>query len=108
MRICIAGIPGTANVTRRFEPVGDTAVGGEPAVIIRRVDSIAARAGGLLDQHAISLSASGTSRARIYLSIGSGKVLRITKTLLIRVDAATAGRSRAFVENSTSVIRLIR
>jgi hypothetical protein len=78
------------------------------AVIVVRTDSISAIADGVLDQHAISLSAGGSSVTRLYVSEESGKVVRAAKVLLLRIVATTASHTRTFVENSTSVVQLIR
>ncbi|HVT03213.1 MAG TPA: hypothetical protein VHL58_07510 [Thermoanaerobaculia bacterium] len=105
---CVAGIPGAAVLRRHFEAVGDTTMKGERAVVVQRGDSITARANGALGQHALTVVGGGHSTTRLYVSEGSGKVLRAAKGLVLRLVATTASRSMAFVEMSTSVVQMIR
>lgn len=106
--ICVAGIPGRAQSWRRFDPIGDTTLAGERAIVVMRTDSIAASASGTLDQHVLSLTGAGHATVRIYLSETSGKVVRVWKEQLLNVSVISSGRTRVFVQQSTSVAEVAR
>ena len=106
--ICVAGIPGQAQSWRRFDATGDTTLAGGRAIIIVRRDSIAARASGTFGQHLVSLDGAGRATARIYLSESSGMVVRVWKEQLLDIAVRSDGRTRAFVQRSTSVAEIAR
>jgi len=105
---CVSGIPGTAQTRRQFLVMGDTTFGSMAAVIVERRDSVSLSGDGALDRHAITLAAHGAGGARIYISVPEGKVLRLERELLLKIDVTSGSRTRTFVQNSTSVAELDR
>jgi hypothetical protein len=103
---CVSGFPGRSLLRRRFQVDGDTLIAGVPAVLVTRRDSISAGANGILQQHPITLSAVGTAAAHLFVSVESGKILRVQKRLSLRISALTASKSDVFLESSESVIEL--
>lgn len=105
---CVSGIAGIAQTRRQFVVVDDTTFGSVEAVIVRRRDSVSLSSEGTLGQHAITLAARGLGTARIYISIPEGRVLRLERELLLKIDVTSSSRTRSFVQSATSVAELIR
>ena len=106
--VCLAEIEGTSDAVRHFQVVGDTTVNGEGAIMISRRDSAAIAAEGVVDQHRTAASGTAAANAILYVSVASGKILRITKEQVLLLSIAAEGHTRAFTQKLTSTIDLIR
>jgi len=108
METCLSDMPGVAVITRRFEVTGDTLVAGERAVVVERSDSIVASGAGAVDRHTTTLSAGGSARARVYISVASGRILLVDKTAYLNISATSPGRSDSFVELARTRLEVVR
>ncbi len=108
METCLSDMPGSAVVRRRFEVIGDTAVAGERALTVERLDSITASGTGFLDRHTTSLSAGGSAIARVLISLESGSILSVEKSARINISAVSPGRSDSFLELARTRLDFVR
>lgn len=105
---CIGGVPGSTRTIRRFMVVGDTVVGGAPAVIVSRRDSANITADGVLEQHPTAIGGTAVSNTLLYLSESSGRLLRVSKEQVLVLSISAEGSTRMFVQKLTSASDLVR
>jgi hypothetical protein len=88
---CPAGIPTVSHTTRAFTVRGEITYGGQPAVMVQRVDTTHAEGEGGLQQHRLSIDAHGTGTAVYYLDVASGRIvhLSIDQTLILGVTGSS-------------------
>lgn len=96
---CRGAIPATTHTESRYTVVGDTTVGGLPALQVHRTDSLSAKGDGTQGQHRITFSAAGTASTEIYVDPATGHFLSTDETQEITVDVTTSGRTQRFLQH---------
>lgn len=86
---CQTGVPTLAQVSRSFLVTGDSIYQGKHFVIITRADTLKAQGKGGLQQHRLTLYATGTGMAVYYLNPESGRVVRLTVNQDISFEVST-------------------
>jgi hypothetical protein len=88
---CPAGIPTVAHTTRAFTVRGEITYGGQPAVMVQRIDTTRAEGEGGLQQHRLLIDAHGTGTAVYYLDVASSRIvhLSIDQTLILGVTGSS-------------------
>ncbi len=95
---CRGTVPTTTHALHNYTVVGDTTIAGAPAVIVHRIDSIAADGEGPQGQHRVFISATGTGTADILLDPSAGRFIGLNGTQSTTVDVTTSGRSTRFLQ----------
>lgn len=96
---CRGTIPATTHTVSHYTVLGDTTIDGVAALQIHRVDSISANGAGAQGQHRITLTATGTASAELYLDPASGHFLGVDETQETAVDVSTSGRTERFLQH---------
>lgn len=96
---CRGTIPVTTHTQSRYTVIGDTTVDGVAALQVHRTDSISASGNGVQGQHRITLSATGTASAELYLDTVTGRFLGVDETQETTVDVETSGRTERFLQH---------
>jgi hypothetical protein len=100
LRGCQTGVPTLSQVSRSFLVTGDTAYQGKQVVIVTRADSVKVRGEGGLQQHRVTLSATGSGKAVYYLNADTGRVVRLAVSQGMVFELTTVERRSHFRQTS--------
>ena len=104
---CQAGVPASTHTTRSYVVSGDASYSGRPVLVIQRTDTTHAKGEGGLQQHRVSIDASGTGTALYYIDIGSGQIMRLTVDQLFDLGVTASGRRSQFKQISKQDFQII-
>jgi hypothetical protein len=104
---CQAGIPTSAHTTRWYIVSGEASYEGRPVLAILRTDTTRAKGEGGLQQHRISIDATGTGTAQYYLDTISGRVVRLTVDQVLDLDVTASTKSSRFRQNSKQEFQIV-
>jgi hypothetical protein len=93
---CQAGVPTLAHTIRSYSVVGSMSYQERPVLVILRTDSTRAKGEGGLQQHRISIEASGAGTARYYLDTEFGRVVHITTDQALDITVTASARTSRF------------
>ena len=104
---CQAGVPTSAHTTRSYIVSEATFYGGRPVLAILRTDTIRAKGEGGLQQHRVSIDATGTGTALYYLDTGTGRVVRLTIDQILDLGVTASARRSQFKQNSKQEFQIV-
>ena len=106
VRGCQAGIPTSAHTTRSFVVSGEASFEGRPVLLITRADTTHAQGEGGLQQHRVSISATGIGTAVYYLDPAAGRIVRLTVDQIMNLGLTTLKGQFQFNQNSKQDFRI--
>lgn len=104
---CQAGVPTSVHTTRSYIVSGDTSYNGHPVLAILRTDTTRAKGEGGLQQHRVSIEATGTGTALYYIDTTNGQIVRLTIDQLLDLGVTASARQSQFKQNSKQDFQLI-
>lgn len=104
---CQAGIPTSAHTTRSFVVSGEASYEGRPVLLITRADTIRAQGEGGLQQHRVSISATGAGTAVYYLDPAAGRIVRLAVDQIMNLGLTTLDGQFQFGQNSKQDFRIV-
>jgi hypothetical protein len=104
---CQSGIPTLAHITRSYTVAGEVILDGKPALLITRTDTTHARGEGGLQQHRLTLNATGAGTAAYYLNQATGQISQITLNQTLDLGITTTGSEYRFKQSSKQEFRLV-
>jgi len=104
---CQAGIPTSAHVTRSYIVSGDASYEGHPVLVILRTDTTRAKGEGGLQQHRVSIDATGTGTALYYLDPATGRVVRLTIDQLLDLGVTASAKRSQFKQTSKQEFQIV-
>lgn len=104
---CQAGIPTSAHTTRSFVVSGEASYEGRSVLLITRADTTRAQGEGGLQQHRVSISATGTGAAVYYLDPIAGRIVRLTVDQIINLGLTTLSGQFQFRQESKQDFRIV-
>jgi hypothetical protein len=104
---CQAGVPTSAHTTRSYTVSGSTSYEDHPVLVVLRSDTTSARGEGGLQQHRISIDATGTGTALYYLDAATGRVVRLTIDQLLDIGITASAKQSHFKQNSKQEFQII-
>ena len=107
VRGCQAGIPTFAHTDRSYIVSGDASYEGDPVLVILRTDTTRAKGEGGLQQHRISIDATGTGSALYYLDTETGRVVRLTIDQVLDISVTASAKLSQFRQNSKQEFQII-
>jgi hypothetical protein len=105
---CQAGVPTAIHTIRSYVVSGDASYNGHPVLLILRTDTIRARGEGGLQQHRISIEATGTGTAIYYLETAIGQIVRLTVGQLLDLAITTSAKRFYFRQSSKQDFQIAR
>jgi hypothetical protein len=97
---CQAGVPTSTHTIRSYVVSGDSSYEGRPVLMILRTDTTQARGEGGLQQHRVSVDATGTATAIYYLDTLTGRIIRLTVDQILSIGITGSVRQSHFKQNS--------
>jgi len=104
---CQAGVPTSAHTTRSYVVSGDASYEGRLVLVILRTDTTRAKGEGGLQQHRVSIEATGTGTALYYLDTASGRIVRLTVDQLLDLGVTASARQSRFKQNSKQEFQIV-
>ena len=104
---CQAGIPTSAHITRSYIVSGDASYEGRPVLVILRTDTTRAKGEGGLQQHRVSIDATGTGTALYYLDTATGRVVRLTIDQLLDLGVTASAKRSQFKQISKQEFQFV-
>jgi hypothetical protein len=104
---CQAGIPTSAHTDRSYIVSGDASYEGRPVLVILRTDTTHAKGEGGLQQHRVSIDATGTGTALYYLDTATGRVVRLTVNQMLDLGVTASARRSQFKQNSKQEFQIV-
>jgi len=104
---CQAGIPTSIRTTRSYLVSGDASYEGHPVLVVLRSDTTRAKGEGGLQQHRVSIDATGTGTAVYYLDSATGQVVRLTIDQVLDLGVSVSARHTQFKQNSKQEFQII-
>lgn len=104
---CQAGIPTSARITRSYIVSGDASYEGHPVLVILRTDTTRAKGEGGLQQHRVSIDATGTGTALYYLDPATGRVVRLTIDQLLNLGVTASAKRSQFKQTSKQEFQIV-
>ena len=104
---CQAGVPTSAHTNRSYVVSGTGSYEGRPVLVILRTDTIHAKGEGGLQQHRISIDATGTGTGLYYLDTGTGHVVRLTVNQILEFGITASARRSLFRQNSKQEFQIV-
>ena len=104
---CQAGIPTSAHTDRSYIVSGDASYEGHSVLVILRTDTTHAKGEGGLQQHRVSIDASGTGTALYYLDTATGRVVRLTVDQMLDLGVTASARRSQFKQNSKQEFQIV-
>ena len=104
---CQAGIPTSAHTDRSYIVSGDASYEGNPVLVILRKDTTHAKGEGGLQQHRVSIDATGTGTALYYLDTGTGRVVRLVVDQIFDLGVTASARRSQFKQNSKQEFQIL-
>jgi hypothetical protein len=107
VRGCQAGIPTSAHTDRSYVVSGSASYEGHPVLVILRTDTTRAKGEGGLQQHRVSIDATGTGSALYYLDTETGRVVRLTIDQVLDLGVMASARQSQFRQNSKQEFQIV-
>jgi len=107
VRGCQAGIPTSAHTDRSYIVSGEASYEGHPVLVILRADTTRAKGEGGLQQHRVSIEATGTGSALYYLDTETGRVVRLTIDQTFDLGVTASARLSRFKQNSKQEFQIV-
>jgi hypothetical protein len=104
---CQAGVATSAHTTRVYIVSGNASYEGYPVLAVLRTDTTRAKGEGGLQQHRISIDATGTGTALYYIDVESGRIVRLTVDQLLNLDITVSARQSQFKQNSKQDFQIV-
>jgi hypothetical protein len=104
---CQAGVPTSAHTTRSFMVSGETSYEGHPVLVVLRADTTRAQGEGGLQQHRISIDATGTGAAVYYLDTVAGRIVHLTVDQTLNLGLTTLTGQFRFKQDSKQDFRIV-
>ncbi len=104
---CQAGVPTSAHTTRAYIVSGNASYEGHPVLVVLRTDTTLAKGEGGLQQHRVSIDATGTGTALYYIDTASGRILHLTVDQLLNLSITASARRSQFKQNSKQDFQFI-
>jgi hypothetical protein len=104
---CQAGVPTSAHTTRVYIVSGNASYEGHPVLAILRTDTTRAKGEGGLQQHRVSIDATGTGTALYYIDVESGRIVHLTVDQLLNLDITASARRSQFKQNSKQDFQIV-
>jgi hypothetical protein len=86
---------------------GNASYEGHPVLVVLRTDTTRAKGEGGLQQHRISIDATGTGTALYYIDVESGRIVRLTVDQLLNLDITVSARQSQFKQNSKQDFQIV-
>ena len=104
---CQAGVPTSTHTTRSFVVSGEASYEGHSVLVILRADTIRAQGEGGLQQHRVSVDATGTGTAVYYLDATAGRIVRLTVDQILNLGLTTLTGHFRFKQDSKQDFRIV-
>jgi hypothetical protein len=104
---CQAGVPTSAHTTRSYIVSGNASYGGHPVLAILRTDTTHAKGEGGLQQHRVTIDATGTGTALYYIDIASGQIVRLTVDQILDLGVTASARRSQFKQSSKQEFQIV-
>lgn len=104
---CQAGIPTSGHTDRSYTVSGDASYEGHPVLVILRTDTTHAKGEGGLQQHRVSIDATGTGTALYYLDTATGRVARLTIDQMLDLSVTASARRSQFKQSSKQEFQIV-
>lgn len=104
---CQAGVPTSAHTTRSYVVSGEASYEGHPVLVILRADTTWAKGEGGLQQHRVSIDATGTGAALYYLDTTAGRIVHLAVDQLLNLGVTTSARQFQFKQNSRQDFQIV-
>src|ERR1700674_1218053 len=104
---CQAGVPTSAHTTRSYIVSGSASYEGHPVLVILRTDTTRAKGEGGLQQHQVSIDATGTGTALYNLDTTTGRIVRLTINQVLDLDVTASARRSRFKQNSKQEFQIV-
>jgi hypothetical protein len=104
---CQAGVPTSAHTNRSYVVSGAGSYEGHSVLVIARSDTTRAKGEGGLQQHRVSIDATGTGTALYYLELETGRVVRLTVDQILDLGVTASARRSQFRQNSKQEFQIV-
>jgi hypothetical protein len=104
---CQAGVATSAHTTRSYVVSGEASYDGHPVLVILRTDTTGAKGEGGLQQHRVSIDATGTGTALYYLDTAAGRIVRLTVDQLLDLNVTASARRSHFKQSSKQDFQIV-
>jgi hypothetical protein len=104
---CQAGVPTSAHTTRSYVVSGNASYNGQPVLVILRTDTTRAKGEGGLQQHRVSIDATGTGTALYYIDTASGRIVRLTVNQFLDLGVTASARRSQFKQTSKQDFEIV-
>ncbi|MEO8908972.1 MAG: hypothetical protein ABI408_01925, partial [Gemmatimonadaceae bacterium] len=104
---CQAGVPTSAHTIRSFVVSGQRSYEGRSVLLIMRADTTRAEGEGGLQQHRVSIHATGTGTAVYYLDTTAGRILHLTVDQILNLSLGTLTGQFQFNQDSKQDFRIV-
>jgi hypothetical protein len=104
---CQAGIPTSAHTDRSYIVSGNALYEGHQVLVILRTDTTHAKGEGGLQQHRVSIDATGTGTALYYLDTATGRVVRLTIDQMLDLGVTASAKRSQFKQNSKQEFQIV-
>jgi hypothetical protein len=104
---CQAGVPTSVHTNRAYAVSGTASYEERPVLVILRSDTTRARGEGGLQQHRVSIDATGTGTALYYLDLETGRVVRLTVDQIVDLGVTASAKRSQFRQNSKQEFQIV-
>jgi len=104
---CQAGVPTSTHTTRSYIISGNASYNGHPVLVILRTDTTRAKGEGGLQQHRVSIDATGTGTGLYYVDTTSGLIVRLTLDQLLNLAVTASTRRSQFKQSSKQDFQIV-
>ena len=104
---CQAGVPTSAHTVRSYIVSGEASYEGRPVLVIVRADTTRAEGEGGLQQHRVSIDATGTGTALYYLDTTAGRIVHLAVEQLLNLGVTTSARQFQFKQKSKQDYQIV-
>jgi hypothetical protein len=104
---CQAGVRTSAQTTRSYIVSGNASYEGHSVLMILRTDTTRAKGEGGLQQHRVSIDATGTGTALYYIDTTSGRIVRLTIEQVLDLGVTVSAKRSKFKQNSKQDFQIV-
>ena len=104
---CQAGVQTSAQTTRSYIVSGNASYEGHSVLMILRTDTTRAKGEGGLQQHRVSIDATGTGTALYYIDTTSGRIVRLTLDQVLDLGVTASSKRSKFKQNSKQDFQIV-
>ena len=104
---CQAGVPTSAHTARSYVVSGEASYEGRPVLVILRADTTWAKGEGGLQQHRVSIDATGIGTALYYLDTTAGRIVHLAVDQLLNLGVTTSARQFQFQQKSKQDFQVV-